>query len=189
MRMWVWNTDSSSGLRIWLCHKLWCGLQIWSEPALLWLWLWLRRAVAAPGQPLAQELPNAKVVAIKRERERKKKKVAEWVALDLRGSEVSGGSLERWERRMEEEGNGTRTTNEVLESCSGFTDPETWGSTYPQSIAQHSWYRGLEDCTGFILEMVFAVLFFRSFFFFFWGGGGAHPRHIEVPRLGVKSEL
>ena len=28
-----------------------------------------------------------------------------------------------------------------------------------------------------------------SFFFFFWSFLGPHPRHMEIPRLGVKSEL
>ena len=45
-----------------------------SDPAWLWLWLWCRPAAAAPIQPLAWELPYAAGTALKRQKEKRKKK-------------------------------------------------------------------------------------------------------------------
>jgi len=60
----VQSLASLSGLRIWHCHKLWSRSQMHSDPTLLWLWR--RPAAAAPIRPLAQELPYAAGVALKR---------------------------------------------------------------------------------------------------------------------------
>ena len=39
-------------------------------------------------------------------------------------------------------------------------------------------------------DFLFLFLFlFLSFFLFFFLGGGSYPQHMEVPRLGVESEL
>ena len=42
------------------------------NPALLWLWLWLRPAAAVLIQPLAWELPYAAVVALKSKKGKEK---------------------------------------------------------------------------------------------------------------------
>ena len=65
-RFQVRSPASLSGLRIWLCLELWCGLQMWSDPKLLWLWC--RPAVAALIQPLAWEFPYASGAALKRQK-------------------------------------------------------------------------------------------------------------------------
>ena len=49
MRMWVQSLVLLSGLRIWCCCELWCRLQMWLDPMLLWLLC--RPAAAAPIQP------------------------------------------------------------------------------------------------------------------------------------------
>ena len=61
-----------SGLRIQRCHELWCRLQTWSDPTLLWLWC--RPVAAAPIRPLAWEPPYAPGVAQEMAKRPKKKK-------------------------------------------------------------------------------------------------------------------
>ena len=64
--MQVWSLASVSGLKIWHCWKLPCRSQMWLGSGVAWLWL--RLAAAAPFGPLAQELPFATGVAIKRKK-------------------------------------------------------------------------------------------------------------------------
>ena len=60
-RLWVQSLALLSGLRIQRCYELWCRLQTWLGPMLLWLWC--RLAARAPIQPLAWEPPYAAGVA------------------------------------------------------------------------------------------------------------------------------
>ena len=72
MKLWVQSLASLSGLRIWHCHELWCGSQMWlSDPALLWLWC--RLAAVALIRPLAWEPPYATGVALKSKTKQNKK--------------------------------------------------------------------------------------------------------------------
>ena len=72
MRMWVRVLASLSGLRIQCRHELWCRLQTWLGSGML-LWLWCRLAAAALIGPLAGESPYTAAVALKRQKEKKKK--------------------------------------------------------------------------------------------------------------------
>ena len=70
-------------VRIWRGRELWVedSAQIWRgcgvgrrfSSDLAWLWLWCRRAAAAPVQPLAWELPYASGTALKKQKQKKKK--------------------------------------------------------------------------------------------------------------------
>ena len=66
-RTWVQSLASFGGLRIWHCHMLQHTLQTWLRSVLL---PWLRCRLTAAGliQALAQELPYATGVAIKRKK-------------------------------------------------------------------------------------------------------------------------
>ena len=70
MRLWLRSLALLSGLRIWSCHGVGhrCGLN------LALLWLWCRLAETAPIRPLAWEPLYAVGVALKRQKDRKKKK-------------------------------------------------------------------------------------------------------------------
>ena len=68
--MWVQSLALLGGLRIRLCHELWCRLQNSSNPALLWLWH--RLAATAPIRPLGWEPPYATGAALKRQKKEKK---------------------------------------------------------------------------------------------------------------------
>ena len=49
-------------------------------------------------------------------------------------------------------------------------------------VGIHGWFSNAADS-----QTIFPCLFF-SFSFFFFGFLGPHPQHMEVPRLGVKSQ-
>ena len=70
MRLRVPSLALLSGLGIRRCRELWCRLQTWLDPALLWLWC--RPAAAAPIRPLAWEFPYATDVALKKKKERER---------------------------------------------------------------------------------------------------------------------
>ena len=82
MAQWVKNPTSIQedeglipGLAQWIkdrhcyCCKVWHRSQMWLRLSMLWLWH--RLAATAPIKPLAQELPYATGVALKRKREEK----------------------------------------------------------------------------------------------------------------------
>ena len=73
MRLWVQSLASLSGLSIWHCHELWCGVghRCNSDPMLLWLWY--RPAATAVIRPLAWEPPYAVAAALKRQKTKKRK--------------------------------------------------------------------------------------------------------------------
>ena len=60
------------GLAQWVKDELWCRLQTWLDPALLWLRC--RLAATAPIRPLVWESPYAMGVALEKAKRRKKKK-------------------------------------------------------------------------------------------------------------------
>ena len=64
---------SLSGLRIQGCHELCVGHRHSLDLALLWLWLWYKPVAAALIRPLAQELPYAAGMALKRQKKKKKR--------------------------------------------------------------------------------------------------------------------
>ena len=82
MTQWLTNptrkhevVGSIPGLAQWLriqhCRELWCRSKRWLDPVLLWLW---RRPVAtAPIRPLAWKPPYAAGVALKRQKDKKKR--------------------------------------------------------------------------------------------------------------------
>ena len=72
MGMLVQSLASLSALRILHCPKLWCGPQMWLRSGVVWLWHGL--AAVAPIQPLTWEPPCAVTVALKRQKERKRRK-------------------------------------------------------------------------------------------------------------------
>ena len=71
MRTQVRSLALLSGLRIRPCHELWYRSQMKLGPALLWLWR--RLAATAPIGPLAWEPPYVVGVALKRQKETRKK--------------------------------------------------------------------------------------------------------------------
>ena len=72
MRTQVRSLASLSGFRIRRCCELWCRsqIQLRSDPALLWLWLWCS-PVGLPIGPLARGPPYAAGVALKSKNKRK----------------------------------------------------------------------------------------------------------------------
>ena len=68
MRTWDGSLVMLSGWRILRCHELWCRsqMQLWSQVA-------VTVAATAPIQPLAWELPDGMGVALKRQKEKRKK--------------------------------------------------------------------------------------------------------------------
>ena len=72
MRLRVRSLALLSGLRIQCCCELWCKLQMRIGSALLWLWC--RPAATAPIRPLAREPPYATGAAVKRQKEKEKRK-------------------------------------------------------------------------------------------------------------------
>jgi len=71
MRLRVPSLALLSGLGIRRCRELWCRLQTWLDPALLWLWH--RLAATAPIRPLAWEPPCASGVAQEMAKRKEKK--------------------------------------------------------------------------------------------------------------------
>ena len=74
MRLRVRSLPLLSGLMIRRCRELWCRLQTWLDPELLWLRR--RLAATAPIGPLAWEPPYAVGVALERAKEKRKKDLA-----------------------------------------------------------------------------------------------------------------
>ena len=67
--VWVWSLALFSGLRIWHCCELWCRSQIAAR-----IWCCCGSGVSmAPIRPLAWEPPYAAGVALKRQKDKKKK--------------------------------------------------------------------------------------------------------------------
>ena len=65
----------------------------------------------------------------------------------------------------------------VKAQCSPLTEDHA-------AIERMSWAVRKSVCGAFLNEMNF-----RNSFFFFFAFLGPYPRHMEVPRLGLKSEL
>ena len=73
MRMWDLSLASLSGVRIRLCHELWCRLQMWMQSHIA-LALALAVAIAtAPIRPLAWELTYASGAAPQKAKKQKQK--------------------------------------------------------------------------------------------------------------------
>ena len=73
IRTWVPSLASFRGLKIWQCREQDVGWRLGSD--LVLLWLWYRSAGTGPIWPLAWELAYATGVALKRQKEKKKKKI------------------------------------------------------------------------------------------------------------------
>ena len=61
-----------SGVRIWCCCELWCGLQCGLD--LVLLWLWHGPVAAALIRPLAWEPPYVMGAALEKKKKKRKKK-------------------------------------------------------------------------------------------------------------------
>jgi len=143
-----------------------------SDPKLLWLW---RRPVAtAPIRPLAWEPPYAAGAALEKAKRQKKKKKKK----KNRDTEMLHWS--RWE-------NGRGHTRQ------GF---ELWKSHSRTCTSTTMWGHLSRVCTSYFysldwknIQNLIWILFLFFNFFLFFGFLGPHPWHMEVPRLGVGSEL
>ena len=142
-----------------------------SDPALLWLWY--RRAAAAPTGPLGWELP----CALQRRREEGRERGREGKRREREGGRQALRQV--GQRRTGAEDRGRPADSK----CKGLWG---WEGGAPGSKGSRVAGGGLgKSCHTPCSAMTSPTRVYFCFVLF----SGPHPRHMEVPRLGVQSEL
>ena len=160
MRMRVWSLVSLSGSGIQCFHELWYRSKV------RLLWLWRRLAAVAPIWPLARELPYATGAALKRQKIHN--------CLNREGEDQGSFPLPpvfHW-LSVEAVGVNCLSSHVVPKSVSNSSEVK-------RALWQGVWLMYHLKCKVFFWLLLFCL--FVCLFVFI----GLHPRHVEVPRLGV----
>ena len=96
MRMQVWALASLSGLRIWHCHELSCGVGRRHGSDSLWLWLWHRPAATASIWLLAWEPPYASCTALRSQEKLIMVSKGDKLGWGRNGPEALDGNAVKW---------------------------------------------------------------------------------------------